>query len=86
MANDKLEEHFEKHDNLTKLCRDVFRTSNLIPSDFDDIQVFEVTGRDFPQQPGGGGVHVSFSVSWHAIGKTGKDAHDALEELLPKNE
>ena len=64
-------------------CRELFGTSNLIPTDFDDVQVFEVTGRDFPQQPDGGGLHVAFSVSWHAIGKTGKEAHDALDILKP---
>ena len=76
MANhpDKLE--------FIKLCRDLF-TSNLIQCDFDDVQVFAVAGRDFPQQPGGTGVHVTFSVSYHAIGKTGAEAHDALTVLLP---
>ena len=68
---------------LMKLCRDLFM-SNVIQGDFDDVQVFAVTGRDFPQQPGGTGVHVTFSVSWHAIGKAGKDAHDALRVLLPE--
>lgn len=67
---------------LIKLCRDLF-TSNVTQGDFDDVQVFAVTARDFPQQPGGTGVHVTFSVSWHAIGKAGKDAHDALTVLLP---
>ena len=67
---------------LTILCRDLF-TSNVIGSDFDDVQVFKVVKRDFPQQPDGAGLHISFSVSWHAIGKTGKDAHDALDVLLP---
>ena len=67
---------------LIKLCRDLF-TSNVIQSDFDDVQVFAVTERAFPQQPGGAGVHITCSVSWHAIGKTGRDAHDALTVLLP---
>ena len=77
--NDKI----KKHRALLKLCRDLFTTSNLLGADFDDVQVFEVTKRNFVQQPGGGGVHVSFSVSGHAIGKTGKDAHEALAVLLP---
>ena len=64
-----------------KLCGELF-ASNLIQSDFDDVQVVAVEGCDFPQQPDGAGVQVTFSVSWHAIGKTGKDAHDALQVLL----
>ena len=71
---------------MMKFCRDVFGTSNLIASDLDDVQVFEVTNRDFPQQLGGTGVHVTFSISWHAIGKTGKMAHDALDILLPNKD
>ena len=73
----------EKKRAIKKLCEGIFATSNLIGTDFDDMQVFEVVKRDFPQQPGGGGLHVSFSISWHAIGKTGKTAHDALDVLLP---
>ena len=65
---------------LLKLCRDLFK-ANVIGSDFTDVQVMRVVGRDFPQQPDGTGIHVTFSVSWHAIGKTGKAAHDALEKL-----
>jgi hypothetical protein len=72
----------EKH-AMMQFCRGVFGTSNLIGTDFDDVQVFKVTGRDFPQQPGGDGLHVTFSISWHAIGKTGREAHDALDVLLP---
>ena len=68
---------------IRKLCEDIFATSNLIGTDFDDMQVFEVVKRDFPQQIDGGGLHISFSISWHAIGKTGKTAHDALDVLLP---
>jgi hypothetical protein len=68
---------------IKKLCEGIFATSNLIGTDFDDMQVFEVVKRDFPQQIGGGGLHISFSISWHAIGKTGELTHEALEVLLP---
>lgn len=70
---------------VMNFCRDLF-SSNLIQSDFDDVQLFKVTGRDFFQQPGGAGLHVSFSVSSHAIGKTGKVAHEALDILLPEQD
>ena len=78
------------HDNesdkkraILDFCRGLFATSNLIGTDFDDVHLMEVVERDFPQQPDGRGLHVSFSVSWHAVGKTGADAHDALESLIP---
>ena len=67
---------------LIAFCRDLFN-SNITGTDLDDVQMVEVKKRDFPQQPGGSGLHVSFSVSWHMIGKTGKEAHDALDVLLP---
>ena len=70
---------------LLKLCRDLFK-SNVIGTDFDDVQVFMVAGRDFEQQSDGNGIHISFSVSWQGIGKTGKDAHDALETFIPPDE
>ena len=73
----------EKKRAIMKLCEGIFATSNLISTDFDDMQVYEVVKRDFPQQPGGGGLHVSFSISLHAIGKTGQKAHDALAVLFP---
>ena len=68
---------------IMKLCEGIFATHNLITTDFDDMQVFEVVKRDFPQQIGGGGLHISFSISWNAIGKTGELVHEALEVLLP---
>lgn len=66
---------------LIEFCRGLF--INASPTDFDDVQVVQVKGRDFPRQPGGSGLHVTFSVSWRAIGSTGKDAHDALDVLHP---
>ena len=68
---------------LVALCRDLF-TSNLTSSDFDDVCAVEVTNRDFPQQPGGAGVNVTFSERWHAIAKVaGGEAHEALGVLIP---
>ena len=66
---------------LLEFCRGLFNTSNLIGSDFEDVSVLQVERR-FAQDKAG--LHVQFTVSWHAIGKTGKDAHDALDALLPK--
>ena len=66
---------------LLKFCRDLFKTSNLIGSDFKDVSVLQVE-RPFEQDKAG--LPVQFTVSWHAIGKTGKDAQDALDALLPK--
>ena len=62
------------------LCREMF-SSNLIATDFDNIQVLEITNADFPQQPNGSGLNISFSVSWHAIGKISGEAHDALSVI-----
>ena len=73
----------DKNRELIRLCRGIFETRNLIGTDFDDVQVLKVDGRDFHQQPGGGGLHISFSVSWHALGKTGREAHEALGAFIP---
>ena len=72
----------EKARALMTLCRDLFY-SNAIATDFDGVHAVEVVNCDFPQQPEGRGVHISFAVSWHMIGKTSKEAHDALDVLLP---
>ena len=74
-----------RKESILQFCRGLFSTTNLIDTDFDDTQLFKVTGRHFPQQPGGRGLHVTFSVSWHAIGKTREEAHDALCALLPSD-
>ena len=79
-------EDLDRKRAIIKFCEGLFETSNLISSDFDDVQLYEVDGRQFPQQSDGKGLHVSFSVSWHAIGKTGKVVHDALSELLPEDD
>ena len=76
------EERIDRHDALLIFCRELF-TDIITELDIDDVQAFEVTGRRFPQQPDGGGVHVTFSVSWHMIGKTSGKCHHALEALLP---
>ena len=67
---------------VLKFCEGLFATRNLIPTDFDDVEVTEVKGRDFPQQSDGAGLHVTFSVSWHALGKT-RGAHGVLKQFFP---
>ena len=77
------DEEFRRKRALMDLCKEMF-TSNLIGTDFDDVKVIPVKGRNFPQQPGGDGLHVCFSVSWHAIGKLGEPAHKALNTFEPE--
>lgn len=69
---------------LVRLGRDLF-TSNVIGSDFDDVHISGVERGDFPNQPGEAGLRIAFSVSWHALGKTGKEAHEAIDLLLPRD-
>lgn len=57
--------------------------SNASATSFGVVHAVEVVDCDFAQQPEGRGVHKSFAVSWHMIGNTGKEAHDALDVLLP---
>ena len=78
MAND-----LEKKRAILKFCEGLFATRNLIGTDFDDVNVMQVKGRDFVQQPGGDGLHVTFSVSWHAIGKAHGIEDGVLDVLRP---
>ena len=76
------DEKIAKTHAMMKLCRGLFN-ANVIGTDFDDVQVFEVMRRNFPQQIDvARGCTISFSVSAHAIEKTG-DAQTALDVLLP---
>ena len=72
-----------KNRALIKLCKDLFG-SHVIGTDFDDVQVLLVKKRNFLQQSDGAGLHISFSVSWDAIGKVGKEGHDALDAFEPE--
>ncbi len=67
---------------VLKFCWSLFRSGLLEWEDFDDLSLAEVHGRDFARQPHGAGVHVTFSVSWKAIDKTGKGVQEALDVLL----
>ena len=42
-------------------------------------------GINLPQQIDGNGLHVSFSISWHAMGKTGPEAYEGLRMLMPEH-
>ena len=78
------EDQDDKRRTVMTLCGDLFGSgSNLISTDFDDVHALQVSKRDFPQEPGGGGIHHQFSLRWHVLGKMGGPAHDALDVLLP---
>lgn len=64
--------------------RGIFAPSdNMIGTDIDNVQAFRVTECDFPQQSDGSGVHFSFSISDHAIGKViSEQGDEALAKLL----
>lgn len=70
-----------QHHAVLTFCRHLFN-SNIVGTDLDDVQVFPVTKRRFEQQPGGGGVHITFSVSWHMVGKADPKCETALRQLL----
>ena len=65
---------------MKQLCEAIFGLSNLIGTDFDDVKAFRVEGRDL-HQSGGSGIHICFTVSWHALEKLSQDLGDPLKEL-----
>ena len=84
--NNPITAELDKRFALRELLRNL--PSNMIAGDLTDVQVLKVEGRDFAsgQQPGGAGLNISFSISWHALGKTGKEAHGALDVLVPEED
>ena len=74
-----IEDEIEKSTQLIRFCRELFKTSNLIPTDFEDISILKV---DRPFSQGMGGVHVQFSVSRHLINKASQETRDARDCLL----
>lgn len=74
-------DRIDKSHLLLQACGKMF-TTNLIGTDFDQISVHEVKGMNFPQQSNGEGLHISFAISYHAIGKIRPEAQEALYELL----
>lgn len=76
-------DELSKKREMLKFCRGLFEIGNLVGTDFDDMQIFEVKGRNFPMQLDGAGLHVTFSVSWQAISKTKEEARKAIGILLP---
>ena len=74
----------DRHRAMLNLCKAV-GNANLIGTDLDNVQVTQVINQDFPQQSNGTGLHLSFSISWHAIGKLGREGHDALDAFEPAN-
>lgn len=66
---------------ILEFCEALFRISNKIPSDFEDVSLIRVE-RPFWQDAKG--VHVQFSVAWKLIGKSG-EATEIVEKII-KNE
>ena len=63
--------------NLIVFLRWLAGIKNMIPSDIQDVRVARIDN-DFPQS---GGIHVSFTTSWHVLGKM-SGGHVQLEKLL----
>ncbi|MYE62395.1 MAG: hypothetical protein F4X29_03690 [Rhodothermaceae bacterium] len=80
---DDIDKEFERKAQIIDFCRELFKTSNLIYSDFEDVNVIKVK-RKFSQDRGG--VHVQFSVSWHLIGKANPKTQETIHLLLPDDE
>ena len=72
--------------SLMDLIQAIGNQRNLIGTDFENIQLTEIVGGKFPQQPDGAGLRISFDISCHALGKVNGKKHDALKVLLPDRE
>ena len=68
--------------NLIVFLRWLADIKNMIPSDIQDVRVASVDD-EFPQ--GRGGIRVSFTTSWHVLGKM-SGGHAQLEKLLGPEE
>ena len=75
----EVREHIAKWRALREFVRGVFGRNNLIGSDFEDIKATRIK-RKFEQ--GTGGIRVSFSISYHALGKLSGEVQDAKQLLL----
>ena len=63
---------------LMKLCRGIFGTSNLIGTDFDDVRVFEVAGRNLPQL---GSLPLASRTSNNLVDHRRKALHTPIRQL-----
>ena len=68
--------------NLIVFLRWLANIKNMIPSDIQDVRVVGIDD-EFPQ--GRGGIRVSFTTSWHVLGKI-SGGHAQLEKLLGSEE
>ena len=59
-----------------KFCKGLFETSNLLSSDFDNIQVTRVSG----------GVQVIFIAGREAVARASEVAQNALGQLCPEDD
>ena len=69
--------------NLIVFLRWFADIKNMIPSDIQDVRVTRID--DEFLQRGRGGIRVSFTTSWHVLGKIG-GGHAQLEKLLGSEE
>ena len=60
----------EERRAILQFCRELFAISNLVASDFDDVQIEETDD----------GLHVFF-VDWEAVGKAELEALEGLDDF-----
>lgn len=80
---DSTKDKIERNKQLVRFCRELFDTSNLIYSDFDDVSIKNIK-RPFIQC--NEGVLVQFSVSYNLIGKANNKVSESLHILLREDD
>ena len=76
-------EKLDRKSQIIEFCRELFKTSNLIGSDFEDVNAIKVK-RKFLQDSRG--VHIQFSVSRHLIGKANLATQEIIHLILQEEE
>ena len=73
MTDEEERNAFEEKLIAFKFCKGLFETSNLLSSDFDNIQVTRVSG----------GVQVTFIAAPGAVVRASEEVKNALGQLVP---